>query len=542
MEEVVDPGAWSMRSLVGVLALCAVMARGSSAQEAKRIAPGMTKAEVHQILGAPTVVRTMGAHTYYVYRNGCERECATQDLVVFRSGKVVHAVLRAPGREYARASAKQPPAQPTAAVGTPVDVRRLEPRQGERAGIVSPPVSSPPLPVDDAAPQSAQVQTEARAAGHVPDEAKRLVVQVIGQFPANEALEVNAGTEVGAGIIVGATSKNVFIATARHVLSQQGVAVRDVWVVFPGEPKDSVRATQLRGRRAGLDLAVISVPLASASALKAGLPAFDRRGDVRSLKSGTPVTAVGCPQGVCWEAPSSPDRVLGVDLQGIIFQTSFIAPGSSGGALFNEWWEVVGLVTEEQPPRGEAIAIDRVVDQVRHWGYPVDLKKTAVPRGGYRTSVGAALLAPSPAVDDRPPSGRLTLASRPIPQVSWHCGLLRLAPENLAVTAGMAGVGLHLKKGRFALHPFVEAGFGHIEGQFDIGGYYVATAGDTSYVPVYNRVESDGLGVGGGAAVEITVFPRTILEVVTGYWSFTRPENAPQLNELFVGAGLRVGL
>ncbi len=535
-------GAPTMRALVCVLALFSVMAPWSRAQEVKRITPGMTKAEVYQILGPPTVVRTIGAHTYYVYRNGCEKDCGTQDLVVFRGGKVAHAVLRAPGREYARTSAKRPPDQPKAAAGTPADVRRLEPRDGQPVEIVSPRASSLPVALGDASPQPAQAQPKARAAAHVPDEAKRLVVQVVGRFPANDALEVDAGTEVGAGIIVGATSENVFIATARHVLSQQGVGVRDVWVVFPGQPNDSVRATQLQGRRAGLDLAVISVPLASASALRAGLPALDRRGDVRSLKSGAPVTPVGCPQGVCWEAPSSPDRILGIDLQGIIFQTNFIAPGSSGGALFNEWWEVVGLVTEEQPPRGQAIPIDRVVDQVRHWGYPADLKKAAVPRGGYRTTVGVAMLAPSPAIDDRPPSGRVTLSSRPIPQVSWHAGLLRLAPENLAVTAGMAGVGLHLKKGRLALHPFVEAGFGRVEGRFVVDSYYVATAGGSDTVRVFNRVQDDGLGVGAGMTVEVIVLPRTILELVTGYWSFARPENASKLNNLFVGGGVRLGL
>jgi hypothetical protein len=374
-----------------------------------------------------------------------------------------------------------------------------------------------------------------RANGRVPDEAKRLVVQVIGYFAPGDA------PEVGAGIIVGASSINVFIATARHVLYRQSVRVRDLRVVFPGHTKDTVPAIPMPATQTGLDLAVISVPIGSARGLHSSLPTFDRQGDAGSIKSGAPVNPVGC-HDICWDAPSPPDQVLGKDLQGIIFQSTFIGPGSSGGALFNQWWEVVGMVIVDAPPRGEAIPIDRVLTQARYWGYPVDLKKTAVPRSGYRTSVGVSFLVPSPALGERPPGGRVTVSTRVIPHVTWHIGLLRLAPQNLAVTAGVVGMGLHLKTGRLALRPFVEVGFGHVEGQFDIGGYYVTTASDSRYVPVFSRVEADGLGVGGGAAIELTVLPRTILELLTGYWGFTTPENAPKLRNQFIGAGFRWGI
>ncbi|MGH2608683.1 MAG: S1 family peptidase [Tepidiformaceae bacterium] len=378
--------------------------------------------------------------------------------------------------------------------------------------------------------------TDAQARNLAPEPARQLVVQVLSYFGTTRE------PEVGAGIIVASTSRFLYIATAGHVVRRGPTRVRDVRVVFPAARSDSVRATLHANVDTLLDLAVLSVPYGSVKASVRTALEFDRRGAVRSLKSGDPVSPVGCPKWKCWEVPARPDQVLYVMGEELAIQSSFVSTGSSGGGLFNAQWEVVGMMVMSDAPRGYAISIDRVIDQVQAWRYPVDLKKTSIPRAGYRTSVGVALMAPSPAIDDRPPSGRVTVSSRAIPQVSWHAGLLRLAPENLAVTAGMAGVGLHLKKGRFALRPFLEAGFGHVEGQYDIGGYYVAAGGDTSYVPVYNRVEGDGLGVGGGAAVEFTVIPRTILELVTGYWSFTTPENAPRLNDLFIGAGLRVGL
>jgi hypothetical protein len=107
----------------------------------------------------------------------------------------------------------------------------------------------------------------------------------------------------------------------------------------------------------------------------------------------------------------------------------------------------------------------------------------------------------------------------------------------------MAGVALRVHRGRVTLRPFLEAGFGHVEGRFDRGGYYVAASGGgNKYVPLWNRVTGDGLGVGGGMSLEVIVWPPAIVEVTTGYWSFTRPLDAPKLDKVFVGAGLRVGL
>ena len=376
---------------------------------------------------------------------------------------------------------------------------------------------------------------ERRASSRVPGEAKRLVVQVIGYFAGSDA------PEVGAGIVIGATAKNIFIATARHVLFREAVRVRDLRVVFPGDTRDSVQATPMRDTRAGLDLAVISVPIASARALRSGLPPFDRRGDVRSLRSGAPVSPVGC-HDICWDAPTPPDQVLGKDLQGIIFQSSFIGPGSSGGALFNQWWEVVGMVTVDAPPRGEAIPIDRVVDQVRFWGYPADLKKTAVPRGGYRTTVGVSLMA-SPSGDpvfpvDRIPSGRVTIAHRVLPALGWHAGVLRLTPENVSITAGVAGANLYIKGGRFAARPYAEVGFGRVEARYAADSVPVTSG----WIPLWTSVQQDGLGAGGGVSFEIVAVPRTILEIGIGYWRFSIPEAVPRPSGIFVSAGLRAGL
>jgi S1-C subfamily serine protease len=391
-----------------------------------------------------------------------------------------------------------------------------------------------------AAPHSLDAQATsppAERGGNVPPAAKAMVVSVTTYF------DTTAG-QYGAGIIVGAQGNNLYIATAGHVL-QGGPGTPVVWVTFSAG--DSTRASIVMPRGSKLDLAVLQVAADPAQGRRWIPASWDRAGNVRALRSDDPVSPVGCPQHVCWEAPAPADRVVGKDPLGILFQSYFVGPGSSGGALFNEWWEVVGLVTHDDPPRGEALRIDEVLDRVRDAKLPVRLARPAVPRSGYPTTIGLSILtsgSPSSVPgtsDSRAPSGRLTLERRVMPAVRWHVSALRLAPRNLAITAAMGGVGLHLAAGRFSAAPFVEAGFGHVEGRHDLGGYYVQGSNSSRYVPLWSRETGDGLGIGGGATLQVIAFPRAIVEITAAYWSFTRPENVPKLRKIFFGGGLRLG-
>jgi hypothetical protein len=68
------------------------------------IDPGMTREQVVAKLGEPLSSRSYDGHTYLLYRNGCERKCGMNDLVVLDSGKVVDAVFRSSGRKYSGSS------------------------------------------------------------------------------------------------------------------------------------------------------------------------------------------------------------------------------------------------------------------------------------------------------------------------------------------------------------------------------------------------------------------------------------------------------
>ena len=90
-------------SLVAASLARAAMALPSSAsaqQAPATIDPGMTRAQVVAKLGAPLSSRSFEGFTYLLYRNGCEKTCGMNDLVVLDSDKVVDAVFRTPARKY----------------------------------------------------------------------------------------------------------------------------------------------------------------------------------------------------------------------------------------------------------------------------------------------------------------------------------------------------------------------------------------------------------------------------------------------------------
>ena len=76
----------------------------AQAQVPATIDPGMTQEQVVAKLGKPLSSRSYDGYTYLFYRNGCEKTCGMNDIVVLDSGKVVDAVFRARNRRYSGTS------------------------------------------------------------------------------------------------------------------------------------------------------------------------------------------------------------------------------------------------------------------------------------------------------------------------------------------------------------------------------------------------------------------------------------------------------
>lgn len=371
----------------------------------------------------------------------------------------------------------------------------------------------------------------AQSSRPAPSEARALVVRIVSP------------PQIGAGIIVGHDDARVYIATAKHVVRMG--ARHGIFVSFEDSPGDSVKAILADTAAEGVDIAVVAV---ARTALQR-LPDFDRRGDPKILRFNAAVSPMGCPRGVCWAVPAPADRVVGTDRQGIIFQSVFVNPGSSGGALFNEYWEVVGMVTGDQPPRANALDIDQVLEQVRTFGHPVSLRRPNVPREGFPFHVGALVLmgiseeSDPLAQESRFPSGRLVATRRGQTYgLTWHLSGLRLAPPNLAANAAMGGMGLDFRWGRLVLQPFFEIGIARVEERYQTGSYVIDGPDGPEQIPVWQQEEEDGLGLGGGVSILVGLVSHATLEVLAAHWTFNLPANVQPMPNLFVGAGLRWGL
>ena len=88
-----------MRAAVFAIAFLSASTLGAQKAVAT-VDPGMSREEVVKALGEPLSSKSYDGHTYMLYRNGCEKKCGMNDLVVLDSGKVVDAVFRSPSRKY----------------------------------------------------------------------------------------------------------------------------------------------------------------------------------------------------------------------------------------------------------------------------------------------------------------------------------------------------------------------------------------------------------------------------------------------------------
>ena len=90
-----------MRAALAVLFLSASTL---GAQKVATVDPGMSREQVVAALGEPLSAKSYDGYTYMLYRNGCEKKCGMNDLVVLDSGKVVDAVFRASSRKFSGTS------------------------------------------------------------------------------------------------------------------------------------------------------------------------------------------------------------------------------------------------------------------------------------------------------------------------------------------------------------------------------------------------------------------------------------------------------
>lgn len=178
--------------------------------------------------------------------------------------------------------------------------------------------------------------------------------------------------EFGAGIIFGRQKDRLLIATAWHVIHRGTMVPQKILVTFRSMPGKDFEARVLKnGGDNGLDLAVIAVDNLAGSGFKVCDVEFDclRRKD--EIKRRDSVYPVGNPSGVAWALTPDPDKISQLSKNDIVFQSSAISSGHSGGALLNKDAYLLGMITADQPPFGKALHIDSLTKHLKLWGFPV---------------------------------------------------------------------------------------------------------------------------------------------------------------------------
>ena len=179
---------------------------------------------------------------------------------------------------------------------------------------------------------------------------------------------------IGAGILVGTANDRLYVVTANHVVRRGATEATDIRLELrglPGEPVAAVLTTRFDAQR---DVAVLSIAGVQTKGIDVAQLPFDRLGDPSALARGDDVRALGYPQGRPWGTSVAASPLASVSDSLLVFETSQVVPGNSGGALLDARGQIVGLVLNVLPPEATARNITQVNTMVREWGFPVALR------------------------------------------------------------------------------------------------------------------------------------------------------------------------
>lgn len=175
------------------------------------------------------------------------------------------------------------------------------------------------------------------------------------------------GRETGAGIVIGRTDNVVFVLTALHVVSK----ARAIEVEFFDKRHIAFPGKQIGPQLDVLDLAVVAVDPPSGKTIPDTFPSFTR-GNVETLQIGAYVSPIGHPQGLDWQETVRANTLQRVndpeESRLFRFTNQSIERGNSGGPVFDERGQLIGMVTHlAQAGHAVAVKIGAVLDQLKEW-------------------------------------------------------------------------------------------------------------------------------------------------------------------------------
>ncbi len=187
----------------------------------------------------------------------------------------------------------------------------------------------------------------------------------------NLIVQVRGVEGYGAGIIFSIDNNSLFIATAYHVV-RNGVS----WVNFRFLPITSHIEATVEIHENSLDLAILKVDLQQNNQLRNMLKTSVRIDEVcynSKFKNGDGVNVVGHPGGNPWYVSTS--QIYSI-IGNRINLSDPCPSGHSGGAIFNERWDLIGMIRRTGSNTCRALSFQRIVITLEEeWNFQVDLRE-----------------------------------------------------------------------------------------------------------------------------------------------------------------------
>ncbi len=198
--------------------------------------------------------------------------------------------------------------------------------------------------------------------------AQNLIVKVIGDNVS------------GSGIVFGQMGEMLFIATANHVVRRGSKEAQNLSVGFKFWFEE-IEATLLDKFDKDLDLAVLLVDLKNSNldsqVFSQHLP-LTQLSYASDIPDESNLYPIGHPPGVDWYIPKPPPQLHGTEGANIRFHFQ-CDQGYSGGGLFNEARELLGMIVRFNPPVCEAVSFERIQSTLEDWRFMVSLKPQETP-------------------------------------------------------------------------------------------------------------------------------------------------------------------
>jgi hypothetical protein len=198
-------------------------------------------------------------------------------------------------------------------------------------------------------------------------EAKRLVVLLEANLAGNAVF--------GAGLLLPVTNgsdKSYIVVTANHLV-RQGLSEASEITVRPSFATGQHFAARLTPDfDDGLDLAVLEVIGFSPPEVRFSVMT-DRLPDGSNLRTIGQGGRAGVPN-----IPQTRSVLSYMDSADVFLESSYIFQGDSGGGIFTDTWQLLGMLTYTDQVTKRGLPLSRILEKLERWNYKVDFSSAPV--------------------------------------------------------------------------------------------------------------------------------------------------------------------